>query len=110
MVEGICENKSLKELVFEECEISLHVLIALVESLSVNQTIVSFRVDGCTIGGSDDEKQTFCQTLSHVFRVNRSLESFCLPHMEISGENGLMKILLGGLVYNKRIKTIDFSR
>jgi hypothetical protein len=104
MAECICENKTL-----QDCVISLSVYTVLLESFLVNQTAVTFRIDNdsCDIKGSDAEKQAFCQSLSHVFIVNKSLQSFRLPPMEINSENGLMDILVGGLSANKTLKTIN---
>jgi hypothetical protein len=44
MVEGVCENKTVQELVFQDCVIPLNLCTVLLESCVVNQTVKKFDI------------------------------------------------------------------
>ena len=59
--------------------VAAKVLESLLSSLVFNASVKKFDISSLNIEGNDgDNGQTLCETLSHVFRYNKSLESFCL--------------------------------
>jgi hypothetical protein len=79
-------------------------MVQILESLVVNQTAKTFDFVDCVIQG-DADTRSFCQTSTHVFNVNTSLKSFCLPPMDFNAESGLMGVFVGGLGYSRLSKT-----
>jgi hypothetical protein len=109
MVEGICQRKNLQHFIPDSCNISFAVLTSIAESFVLNQTVNTFEIRNRRGDSDTPDQRAFCETLSRVFGVSTSLESLCLPSMDINAENGLMNVLVDGLSRSNTIKMIDFS-